>query len=65
MSDDEAAMVVEIKLEHLCLRKMTMIIANPLDRRVGPLAAEAKGAMLRQALFPVCQATADIIKRAA
>ena len=60
MSDAEAAVVAEIKLEHLGLSGMTMILGAAWERRPVKLTMEAEGAMQRRAMLPSCQAAPDM-----
>ena len=60
MTDEQAACVPEIRLEHLGLASMTMILGPAFERRVQTLAPESQGAMQRNAFLPVCEATAGI-----
>ena len=51
MSDEEAGMV-EIRLEHLCLRKMTLLVDLAFERRSSARVPKNDGSALCDALRP-------------
>ncbi len=53
MSDDEAAQVAVIKLDHLNLAGMTLLSDPRLQRHAVRLEADCEGAMRRSVIFPI------------